>query len=131
MSLKTQIPRETILVIDKSEVFVIQKPVTKIGRATSNDLILTQMQVSRKHAEIHYRQDGFEIYDIGSTGGTYVNGKKMERGKLSKGDVIEIADVLLVFGHDELYSSNSSSEYNSPKGLHWRIQGTRFFKDPE
>ncbi|WP_189938921.1 FHA domain-containing protein [Streptomyces sulfonofaciens] len=49
--------------------------VMRIGRALENDLVVSDLQVSRNHAEFHATPDGrFEIRDLGSHNGTYVNG---------------------------------------------------------
>ncbi|MFI6643478.1 FHA domain-containing protein [Streptomyces sp. NPDC050504] len=49
--------------------------VMRIGRALENELVVSDLQVSRHHAEFHATPDGrFEIRDLGSHNGTYVNG---------------------------------------------------------
>jgi ABC-type multidrug transport system ATPase subunit len=49
--------------------------VMRIGRALENELVVSDLQVSRNHAEFHATPDGrFEIRDLGSHNGTYVNG---------------------------------------------------------
>ncbi|MHC0431376.1 ABC transporter ATP-binding protein/permease [Streptomyces sp. O3] len=49
--------------------------VMRIGRALENDLVVSDLQVSRNHAEFHATPDGkFQIHDLGSHNGTYVNG---------------------------------------------------------
>lgn len=49
--------------------------VMRIGRALENELVVADLQVSRHHAEFHATPDGrFEIRDLGSHNGTYVNG---------------------------------------------------------
>ncbi|MFP3990380.1 FHA domain-containing protein [Streptomyces sp. E11-3] len=49
--------------------------VMRIGRALENDLVVSDLQVSRHHAEFHATPDGqFQIHDLGSHNGTYVNG---------------------------------------------------------
>ena len=49
--------------------------VMRIGRALENDLVVSDLQVSRHHAEFHATPDGrFQIRDLGSHNGTYVNG---------------------------------------------------------
>jgi ABC transport system ATP-binding/permease protein len=50
--------------------------VMRIGRALENDLVVSDLQVSRHHAEFHAMPDGrMEIRDLGSHNGTYVNGQ--------------------------------------------------------
>ncbi len=55
--------------------------VMRIGRALENDLVVSDLQVSRHHAEFHATPDGrMEIRDLGSHNGTYVNGQPIPKG---------------------------------------------------
>jgi ABC-type multidrug transport system ATPase subunit len=54
--------------------------VMRIGRALENELVVSDLQVSRLHAEFTATPDGrFEIHDLGSHNGTYVNGQRMAK----------------------------------------------------
>ncbi|MFF1833149.1 FHA domain-containing protein [Streptomyces sp. NPDC058231] len=54
--------------------------VMRIGRALDNELVVSDLQVSRHHAEFHATPDGrFEIRDLGSHNGTYVNGQPLSK----------------------------------------------------
>lgn len=54
--------------------------VMRIGRALENELVVSDLQVSRHHAEFHASPDGrFEIRDLGSHNGTYVNGQPLPK----------------------------------------------------
>lgn len=54
--------------------------VMRIGRALENELVVADLQVSRNHAEFHAAPDGrFEIRDLGSHNGTYVNGQPLSK----------------------------------------------------
>ncbi|MER5951047.1 FHA domain-containing protein [Streptomyces sp. NPDC001904] len=54
--------------------------VMRIGRALENELVVSDLQVSRHHAEFHAMPDGrFEIHDLGSHNGTYVNGQPIPK----------------------------------------------------
>ncbi len=55
--------------------------IMRIGRALENDLVVSDLQVSRHHAEFHSTPDGrMEIRDLGSHNGTYVNGQPIAKG---------------------------------------------------
>ncbi|MFI6940641.1 FHA domain-containing protein [Streptomyces sp. NPDC050418] len=55
--------------------------VMRIGRALENELVVSDLQVSRHHAEFHATPDGrMEIRDLGSHNGTYVNGMPIAKG---------------------------------------------------
>jgi class 3 adenylate cyclase len=70
-----------------------------IGRASSNALVIDQLDCSRNHAEILLRGDGrYEIVDPGSRNGVFVNGQRITGSRdLAHGDRIEIAEVTLRF----------------------------------
>ncbi|MGO9078659.1 MAG: FHA domain-containing protein [Streptosporangiaceae bacterium] len=63
----------------------------KIGRSPDNDLVLADLEVSRRHAELRRRPDGtYEIADVGSYNGTYVNGRRITSRVLTESDIIGI-----------------------------------------
>ncbi|MER5728759.1 FHA domain-containing protein [Streptomyces sp. NPDC002138] len=77
-----------------------------IGRAPENDLVLDDLVVSRHHAELRSLADGgFEITDLGSHNGTYLNGYPVDRARLTEGDIIGIGhrSFCLVAGHLQEY----------------------------
>ena len=84
-------------VVLEAQVFLLDKPVTTIGRNLNNDLVIRNPQVSRKHAEIRYKDGEFAIVDLDSTAGTFVNNIKVEESKIYSGDLILVADVPLMF----------------------------------
>ena len=50
----------------------------RIGRAPDNDVVLSDLKVSRHHAEVRRSPTGrYEIVDLGSHNGTYVNGQRV------------------------------------------------------
>lgn len=75
----------------------ITKAVFSLGRTSENDIPLNHPTVSKRHAEVSYRDGAFWIEDLGSTSGTRVNGQDIERHKLAPNDRIKIAKFILVF----------------------------------
>ena len=68
-----------------------------IGRDPQNDIVLDDRRVSRKHSEIRVRLGRYTLYDLQSTNGTYVNGRRVAEIVLSDGDRIAIGGVELLF----------------------------------
>jgi hypothetical protein len=69
--------------------------VTRIGRALLNDLHLRSDKISRHHAELSYHHDRWNITDLGSTNGTFVNGEHLTANQsypLKEGDIVRFGD---------------------------------------
>ncbi len=66
-----------------------------IGRQSDLDLVLAEEMVSRKHARIALRGGEVTLQDLGSTNGTFVNGERVKKARLSEGDRILIGGSLL------------------------------------
>jgi pSer/pThr/pTyr-binding forkhead associated (FHA) protein len=62
--------------------------------------VLTDQLVSRQHAEIRLEKDKFVLYDLNSTGGTVLDGKKINKCVLNSGDCFLLAGVPIVFAHN-------------------------------
>lgn len=60
----------------------------QIGRGTSCDVVLADLAVSRRHARIRWQDEELVLEDLGSSGGTYVNGERVQRCSLRPGDVV-------------------------------------------
>lgn len=72
-----------------------------IGRATTAGLQLDDPGVSRQHAEVRREGDDVMLVDLGSTNGSAVNGRVVERVRLTPGDRIELGHTVLVYERDE------------------------------
>jgi hypothetical protein len=75
----------------------LDRDVTTIGSVAGNTVLLTDTGVSRKHVGIKRVEAGYELADLGSTNGVYVNGEKVARRKLEVGDVIRVGTTEIVF----------------------------------
>lgn len=89
-------------------VFPLQKSEIYIGRDPSNDLVISDAEVSRKHARLIWQAGGYILEDLGSTNGTFVNGQRLlgPHG-LRPGEVIQLGEnVSLVY--EALYDPNAT-----------------------
>ena len=70
----------------------------ELGREPDNDAMLPDPKVSRHHARIRRDGNRYELADLGSSNGTFVNGERVAApARLEDGDVIMIGDVELIF----------------------------------
>src|SRR5882672_2567584 len=70
----------------------------RIGRASGNDLVLKDLNVSRTHAAIVRQADGVFVLDAGGKNGTFVNDRRIgEPTRLSPGDRVRLGSTLLIF----------------------------------
>jgi len=71
--------------------FTVAKTAATIGRGHENTVRLDDLSVSRRHARIAYRQGGYWLSDLGSMGGTWVDGTRLNAPhRLAAGEVIDI-----------------------------------------
>jgi pSer/pThr/pTyr-binding forkhead associated (FHA) protein len=72
------------------EVYLLDANLTTLGRESTNDIVIADYEVSRRHARILHKDDGYSIEDLGSTNGTFVNGYRLAgQAQLFHGDTIE------------------------------------------
>ncbi|MFI6466120.1 FHA domain-containing protein [Streptomyces sp. NPDC050538] len=75
----------------------------RIGRAGDNDLVVDDLIVSRRHAELRAMPDGtYEIVDLGSHNGTYLNGQPVARAPIGPGDIVGIGHSAFCLVGDQL-----------------------------
>ncbi len=100
------IPRDSpaahaYLIIDGCREVSLPKPLLTLGRSVENDIILEQSGVSRNHAQLRRRQQRWVLFDLNSSGGTFVNGERISEAALQAGDVISLATAKLIFAEEQ------------------------------
>ena len=95
-----KIPYNAFLIVHGTKVFPLVKTVVNIGRRIENDLTIDDPRVSRNHSQLRVVNGRYVIFDLNSTGGTYVNSQRSHQSVLYPGDVISLAGVPLIFGQD-------------------------------
>ncbi len=84
-----------------NQIFHLREKTTKMGRKLDNHFVIQDPLVSRNHAEIKFESDSFYLIDLNSTGGTFLNNKKISESKLFSGDIILLANVPIMFVIDK------------------------------
>ncbi|MFJ1606321.1 FHA domain-containing protein [Streptomyces sp. NPDC088253] len=75
----------------------------RIGRGADNDLVIDDLVVSRRHAELLAHPDRtYEILDLGSHNGTFLNGQPVTRAAVTAGDIVGIGHSAFRLVGDEL-----------------------------
>ena len=72
----------------RGQELLIRKPVTTVGRALDNDIVLKSGDVSRHHARFEYADQVMRLTDLGSTNGTRINGKPIQTQTVRPGDEV-------------------------------------------
>lgn len=71
--------------------FTVARAAATLGRGQENSIRLDDLSVSRRHARIAYRQGAYWLSDLGSMGGTWVDGTRLSAPhRLADGQVIDI-----------------------------------------
>jgi pSer/pThr/pTyr-binding forkhead associated (FHA) protein len=77
--------------------FLLDQPSTSAGRHPDSDIFLDDVTVSRRHAEFRLENGEFQVVDVGSLNGTYVNREPVDSAVLANGDEVQIGKFRLVF----------------------------------
>ncbi len=113
--------RGASLVVNK-QVIPLSKKKTTLGRNLESDLVFHEALLSREHAEIILEGKQYVLYDMQSTGGTYVNGKQIVRCVLNSGDLIALANIQIMFvDNNSSLVGKSHGVTQSLGGLHGEI----------
>lgn len=77
--------------------FLLDADEVSSGRHPSSDIFLDDVTVSRRHAVFARSEQGYEVRDVGSLNGTYVNRERIDNQVLEQGDEVQIGKFRLVY----------------------------------
>jgi pSer/pThr/pTyr-binding forkhead associated (FHA) protein len=120
------VPPNAFLIVN-SQVFPLDQEVINIGRSLENHLVIDDPSVSRAHAQLIAIKNHFMVFDQNSTGGTFVNGKRISRTVLNSGDIVSLAAVSMLYVEDSPGLLSKSWEQTRPLGQ----DGEELDDDPE
>lgn len=92
------VPEDAFVIVDGVKVIPLTQPVINIGRRVENTLVLDDPRVSRTHAQLRSINGRYVLFDLNSTGGSFINGVRVTQSVLYPGDVISLAGVNLIYG---------------------------------
>ena len=76
--------------------FSITRDVTVMGRREDCDFRIPLGDISRKHCRLIKEENSLKVEDLGSSNGTYVNGKRIHESEVGPGDTVQIGPVVFV-----------------------------------
>jgi two-component system, NtrC family, sensor kinase len=98
---------------DQGKRFELRDPCVRIGREKGNTVQLHDTEVSRFHAELHWQDGQYDLVDLGSSNGTYVNSQLAAHQLLSSGDRVQVGRTLMIFtAGEELVSHDRADGVN-------------------
>lgn len=80
--------------------YALEKDRMVVGRDPACEITIDNLGISRQHCAFEIRGDSFLIQDLGSSNGTYVNGKKVSQFFLNDGDEVVIGKYTLRFSNE-------------------------------
>jgi len=93
---------------NRREIPLARTTILTIGRDPSNDLVLPDAMVSRRHAVIEHRGSQFFLRDCSSANGSVVNGDRVSERGLRDGDLVAIGSMRLLFRDEPLESGSGA-----------------------
>jgi hypothetical protein len=106
-------PVNAYLIIDGTRIFPLGDAVINLGRRPENHLALDDPRVSRSHAQIRAIRGQYVLFDLNSTGGTYINGIRITQHYLQAGDVISLAGVNIIYAEEPLADEHSTGRLSA------------------
>jgi serine phosphatase RsbU (regulator of sigma subunit) len=99
---------------EEEQVYEISTNETVVGRSSDSDLCLNDLYVSRHHATIVRKNGKYQIVDLKSTHGTFINGQRVEEQALRDGDQVRLGRKELLFSTRllELRPSTTAGDLN-------------------
>lgn len=94
-------PRNAALTsLESGKTYLLDQALITLGRKLDNQLVIDDPRVSRAHAQMRAVKGQFVVFDLNSTGGTFVNGKRITQSVLYPGDVVSFGGVRMTYNQD-------------------------------
>lgn len=94
--------------------FILEGDQLNIGRDSTNEIVINDAEVSRRHARLTFQGGKYVLEDLGSTNGTFVNGQRLAGPRVLKaGEVVSFGEqIVLVF---EVTTNDPGATVVSPR----------------
>jgi len=95
---------------DQGARFELNGETISLGRDSGNLIQLHDTEVSRRHVEFRRVEGGYQIADLASSNGTFVNGQRVDRHPLTSGDEVRVGRTIMLFTGDGEESARKAGE---------------------
>ena len=94
--------------------FILEGDQLTVGRDATNEIVINDAEISRRHARLTFQGGKYVLEDLGSTNGTFVNGQRLAGPRVLKaGEVVQFGEqIMLVF---EVTSMDAGATVVSPR----------------
>lgn len=94
--------------------FILEGDQLTVGRDATNEIVINDAEISRRHARLTFQGGKYVLEDLGSTNGTFVNGQRLAGPRVLKaGEVVQFGEqIMLVF---EVSSIDAGATMVSPR----------------
>ena len=94
--------------------FILEGDQLTVGRDATNEIVINDSEISRRHARLTFQGGKYVLEDLGSTNGTFVNGQRLAGPRVLKaGEVVQFGEqIMLVF---EVTSMDAGATMVSPR----------------
>lgn len=107
---ENSVPENAYLIVDGTKVVPLDQPIISVGRSLDNALVIDDPRVSRHHMQLRVINGKFVLFDLNSSGGTFLNGQRTNQAVMYAGDLISLAGVKLIFVHDVSLPARSQAD---------------------
>lgn len=114
-----------LLILQGEKTVRLTRSVINLGRKSSNHIVINDLRVSRNHAQIRKIKSEYVIFDVGSSGGTFINSNRVDQHTLQPGDVISLS------GYSMIYTIDQSAAEETQKGITAEIKSVDMGENEE
>ncbi len=113
---------------DQGKRFELTSPTVSVGRDKSNAIQLHDTEISRFHAELRWGDGHYELVDLGSSNGTFVNSQVTQSQMLKSGDRVQVGRTLMIFTAGEEHAGTDLLDGIDIVGRHDSAAGSRIIR---
>ncbi len=105
------LPPGAFLIVNGNQTLPLRQAVINIGRRQDNHIIVDDPRVSRAHAQLRAIRGHYVLFDLNSSGGTFINGQRIRQQTLRPGDVISLSGVPVIYSEEIPQQSSDTTVY--------------------